>query len=352
MLGSFRFLLAAFVALSHLSGEKSLFHFGIYAVRSFYVISGFVTAAALHETYGFRFAPFWINRMLRLLPPYLLLCLLTAALILILPDQARMYEPTWDLAEAPRHLLGDFTLLPIELVQRVHLVPPAWSLSVELAMYIVLWAVVARSRGLAWAGLLIGIGFHAGCSLRGLAWGARHFTIASGLMSYSLGALAYLYRGNLAGWTKRLAASPILLAWAMNLILAGWLFTSDGYVFGLGFYINLGLSFILIGKLAKRRPEGLDKAFGDLAYPMFLTHWLAGFLVLLVMPIHQTRGWDLFGPAFALSLGAAWGLIILSRAFVEPLRSRVRNRGAESPASSPQRAADLGSEDIGLRTAA
>jgi hypothetical protein len=67
--------------------------------------------------------------------------------------------------------------------------------------------------------------------------------------------------------------------------------------------------------------------------------------VLLVMPIHQTRGWALFIPAFALSLGAAWGLIILSRAYVEPLRSRVR-RGAESQTT------DLSSDQIGLRTAA
>ena len=52
-------------------------HFGFYAVRGFFVISGLMMTAALNEVYGFDGVRFWTNRALRLLPPYYLVCALT-----------------------------------------------------------------------------------------------------------------------------------------------------------------------------------------------------------------------------------------------------------------------------------
>jgi len=80
MFGSLRFLLAYLVILSHLVGMEYVAHFGFYAVRGFFVISGLMMTAALNEVYKFDGVRFWINRALRLLPPYYLVCALTFSL--------------------------------------------------------------------------------------------------------------------------------------------------------------------------------------------------------------------------------------------------------------------------------
>jgi len=83
--GVLRFLLAYLVILSHLVGTDYVAHFGFYAVRGFFVISGLLMTAALNEAYAFDARRFWLNRALRLLPPYYLVCLLTLVAIAVAP---------------------------------------------------------------------------------------------------------------------------------------------------------------------------------------------------------------------------------------------------------------------------
>jgi peptidoglycan/LPS O-acetylase OafA/YrhL len=71
MPGTFRFLLAVAVVLCHLIHTPYYRDLGYYAVRAFFVLSGFAMTAALNEVYGFDGKRFWINRFLRLVPPYL-----------------------------------------------------------------------------------------------------------------------------------------------------------------------------------------------------------------------------------------------------------------------------------------
>src|SRR5262245_52927138 len=96
MFGSLRFLLSYLVVLSHLVGSTYIDHFGFYAVRGFFVLSGFIITKALIEVYDFRGGPFWTNRMLRLLPPYYIVCALTVLLVAVLPDQAGDFLKFWD----------------------------------------------------------------------------------------------------------------------------------------------------------------------------------------------------------------------------------------------------------------
>jgi peptidoglycan/LPS O-acetylase OafA/YrhL len=81
MFGSLRFFLAYLVVLSHLVGSQYLSHYGFYAVRGFFVLSGFLMTAALNEVYRFNGERFWTNRLLRLLPPYYMVCAATLAFV-------------------------------------------------------------------------------------------------------------------------------------------------------------------------------------------------------------------------------------------------------------------------------
>lgn len=66
-MGIYRYLLACGVVAEHLSGNiPSLTHTGMFAVVGFYVLSGYLITRVLNDVYGFRFAPFWSNRILRL----------------------------------------------------------------------------------------------------------------------------------------------------------------------------------------------------------------------------------------------------------------------------------------------
>ena len=108
MLGMLRFLLAYLVVLSHLVGSEYMSHFGFYAVRGFFVISGFIMTLTLNETYAFDGARFWANRALRLLPPFYLVSLATLAAVFILPQQAADFLKFWARAVARRHPAQSF----------------------------------------------------------------------------------------------------------------------------------------------------------------------------------------------------------------------------------------------------
>src|SRR5262249_28113272 len=95
MFGLLRFLLSSLVVLSHLSGSIYAMHFGYYAVRAFFVVSGFLMTAALNEVYRFDGVRFWTSRLLRLLPLYYLVCLFTLAVLAQFPVESEQFHLRW-----------------------------------------------------------------------------------------------------------------------------------------------------------------------------------------------------------------------------------------------------------------
>src|SRR5262245_49785663 len=111
MFGLLRFFLAYVVVLSHLVASEYLVHFGFYAVRGFFVLSGFLMTAALNEVYHFNGERFWINRLLRLLPPYYVVCGATFAVVALVPAQATEYLKFWQLDQHHRDVLMNLLVL-------------------------------------------------------------------------------------------------------------------------------------------------------------------------------------------------------------------------------------------------
>src|SRR5215471_16043858 len=113
MFGSLRFLLALMVMLGHLVGGDQLAHYGYYAVRGFFVLSGFLMTAGLHEVYRFDGRRYFANRALRLLPQYYIVCLLTLGVILVAPDSAARFIQQWTPDLLWRDAVTNLILLPV-----------------------------------------------------------------------------------------------------------------------------------------------------------------------------------------------------------------------------------------------
>jgi len=342
MFGTLRFLLAYLVILSHLVGTQYVAHFGFYAVRGFFVISGVMMTAALNEVYDFDGLRFWSNRALRLLPPYYFVCALTLIAIAIAPHQAAEYVKFWRGLPDAGDLLINLAVLPLQLSYGpIRLVPPFWSVAIEIDMYLLLYLVVARQMSWALIALVTGLTLQLVCVYDAINWTLIYFTAPSAVFPFAVGAVLYFIKQR-GGWVASpLAAACAFTAWIANMLAGGTVF-AESYIFGWGYLLDTlcfavvvsglsGLSSHQFGPLMER----IDRTFGEWSYFAFLVHWLAGFLVASVLLGGEWRGWTLLLAVTPVVLVASAGLAMLNRKFVEPLRNRVRHsRGRARPATS------------------
>jgi peptidoglycan/LPS O-acetylase OafA/YrhL len=328
MPGTFRFFLAAVVALSHLVAAPEMSHLGCYAVRAFFVLSGFAMTAALNETYRFDARRFWTSRLLRIAPAYLLVCLVTAVAIHLYPAEAARFFPRWGASASLSDVAGNLVVAPLVFADvQFRYIEPAWSLGVEMIMYLVLWLGMARSVKGAFLCFCMGAAYHAASLLNDAPFAERYFTLESALFSFSLGALAYFWREQSAMRGRFDIALLASAAWVFNLLVAPRLM-GEQFVTQTGYYLNAELAALVVvaqpalklGPLARR----IDTMLGELSYPVFLVQWVGGFVGYLLLHQLVARGWDLIivsTPAIMfLSAALAW---IQSR-WVEPLRFKLR----------------------------
>jgi len=355
MFGSLRFLLAYLVILSHLVGTEYVAHFGFYAVRGFFVISGLMMTAALNEVYDFDGVRFCANRALRLLPPYYFVCALTLLAIAIAPGQAAAYLKFWRGMPGAGDLLINLAVLPLQFPYgSFRLIPPFWSVAIEIDMYLLLFLIVSRRMGWALTALATGLSFQLACLYDAIGWGLEYFTAPSAVLPFAAGAVLYFLRRDL-GWTAPpLAAACAFAAWIANMVAGGAVLPAS-HIFGAGYLIDTicfavvvsglsGLSAYQFGPLLER----IDRTLGEWSYFAFLGHWLAGFLVAGIFFRGDWRGWTLLLAATPVVLAASAAFAWLNRIYVEPLRSRVRRRcGPDGPAA-PAAASNEALPDLGM----
>ena len=331
MFGSLRFLLAYLVILSHLIGTEYVAHFGFYAVRGFFVISGLMMTAALNEVYGFDGLRFWINRALRLLPPYYLVCALTLLAIALAPRQAAEYLKFWHGMPDAGDFFINLAVLPLQFPYgSFRFVPPFWSVAIEIDMYLLLFIVVSRRMSWALIALVAGLSFQLVCIYDAINWGFDYFTAPSAVFPFAVGAVLYFLRQRGQWIATPLAAGCAFAAWIANMAAGGMILPAS-HIFGLGYLVDTicfavvvsGLSALSVDKFGPL-VERIDRTLGEWSYFAFLVHWLAGFLVAGIMFNGDWRGWTLLLAATPVVLVASAALAWLNRGFVEPLRSRVR----------------------------
>lgn len=344
MFGALRLFLAITVILSHFAGDVYYKHFGYYAVRVFFILSGFAITAALNEVYAFDLKRFWANRALRLLPLYYLVLMATLATILVLPIETARFTSDWA-APNLNELWLNLALLPMmNWAHAFRVVMPAWSIAVEILMYIYLALGCARRKSYAALMFAAAVAFHTLSFLDESGWDIRYFSPHSAALGFSIGALIYFQRRENRLRVPPRAILPLLLLWLANTVGGGWIL-SDDYARLEGFYLNSIIGAALIAALADWRPaavlQALDRYLGELAYPAFLSHWLVGFAVALAFFGTDARGTGFALAAILASLVVATFMAALNERWVEPLRRKIR-RGEKVTQSPSPDTRDLG----------
>jgi len=125
------------------------FQFGVFGVSLFFLCSGFVIPVSLEKTHSLR--KFWINRVFRLYPLYLLS--MGATFVLILADGRQLPSIT--------DILANLTMLS-KFLGRPPILHLYWTLCLEMAFYIMISLIflagwLKRSVALAVASLVISL---------------------------------------------------------------------------------------------------------------------------------------------------------------------------------------------------
>ena len=269
-MGTLRLVLAIAVLLSHADVRVAQLNPGVMAVIGFYLISGYVMAGLIQRHYGAlaRAPHFYLDRLLRLYPQYLVIAL--AALVWHWISGAHNLF----LTRPPtlQDIFNNLAIIPMNFFMwngsdAYALIPPSWSLGAEIQFYLLAPLLILFPRiglvaalfsllvqVLAWLGVL-----HADW------WGYR--LLPGVLWFFLLGAAVH---------NKRLAT---LLAWASPLLALGvYMALRAKGLHAVPYHtevlIGWGLGAPLLWIAARLPRSGWDEQLGDLAYGVFLNHFL------------------------------------------------------------------------------
>lgn len=305
-LGTWRFFLAFIVAISHLwagmiDGPAA------YAVWGFFVLSGYLITLVLSTKYrttavGLR--KFAINRLVRIYPSFVAAGVLGIATIMVLRrlsiDPAGL-NPQFMLPQNGWEWFGNLAMVPF-VAQRGLPVPVAAALFVEVWAY-VLMPLFAASRSAALLGLALAV-----CANLQFGFGMptfvdRYCGFATGLMPFAAGAVMCHFRDALC----RFAAPVVSVgAWCAH----GLYWLHDGYwPWTYGLWLSVPLSAWVVLSLAQVKAGAMDKAAGDLSYPVYLLHTTVA--AWLLPSFGFGRGFGFFAVSFAATLLVAWVMLRL-----------------------------------------
>ena len=143
MFGYLRFILALLVVISHLNIRFYTLNTGVIAVVMFYILAGFVVSHIYTDIIPNgknKIITFYKDRILRIFPLYLYIIMLTTFFLLL--------TSFGDAEFTPVNIMTNLTIIPLNYYMVIDntilttpdwwLIPPAWSLGTELQAYLLL----------------------------------------------------------------------------------------------------------------------------------------------------------------------------------------------------------------------
>jgi len=320
--GIYRLTLAFLVVLYHYRAPGFGFS-GLVAVFGFYALSGYLITRVVATRYEFSargLLRFGTNRFLRLFPAYWSVFAVAVLLLTLAPEtmsstNARLVWP----ASAGDWLQNIFIA---DLIgERSRLIPPAWSISIEIVFYGLIALGLGRHRSIAtlWLALSLAIAIYI-CVTDDFT--RLYFSYTGTSFCFALGSCAYHYADQLQPVRRfMLAALPVFGAIAVlsaqfDAQIRDWLLFAAG--------LTAAGAVVYLAELTVQSPvlRAFDRLAGEYSYPVFLCHWHALALAKLIIPGPM----DTIEKLLAVVIFMALSTLII-RAIdhpVERLRTRIR----------------------------
>lgn len=313
MFGIYRFILAGMVTLAHLASPV-IDWTGVYAVFCFYLLSGYLMTLVLNERYGFNFdglSRYAINRILRIFPPYLAVLLVGFLVVILIPETAKNTNSALSMPSTSMEWLHNIFIFGINGDPN-RLVPPAWSVDVELFFYCSMGLILARNKYICVAWFVSSLAISIFMIMTEEGFGRRYGSVLGASLPFSMGSMMYYFNNRVS----TLSHSHLFIASALFLLYTGL----SNYLWenprNMGFYLSLVLAIYLqicLTKLSNANISfwliALDRRLGDLSYPIFLCHWHIAAIIVFSAPFGiSTKGLSLFIIGFLVSCCAAFAI--------------------------------------------
>jgi peptidoglycan/LPS O-acetylase OafA/YrhL len=253
---------------------------GAFGVDVFFIISGFMMMLSTQKNR----THFWRKRLLRILPPYYLLTLLTYVLLLLFPN---MFEQT---SHNPVYLVKSLLFIPFDIgggvLQPIYRI--GWTVNCEMFFYLlfgIAMHISFRFRGLICTGFLLGmaalgrwlpgsfapITFYGAPIMLEFALGMGLYAVAKRLYDMTLNAST-----RSKGWMKMM--SICCIGAGVGLLVCMVLTKQQVNILGFGRLLYWGVPaafcvlLFFLGGLSLPMPKPLV-GLGDMSYSIYLVHY-------------------------------------------------------------------------------
>jgi peptidoglycan/LPS O-acetylase OafA/YrhL len=298
---------------------------GAFGVDVFFVISGFMMMLSTQKSK----THFWKKRLLRILPPYYLLTLLTYVLLLLFP---RMFEQT---GGNPINLVKSLLFIPFDVgggvLQPIYRI--GWTVNCEMFFYLlfgIAMYISFRFRGVICTGFLLGMAalarwlpgsfapvtFYGDPVMLEFALGMGLYPVAKKLYDLSLDVSIKSNR-----WIKMM--SLCCLAAGVGVLLCMLLTKQRVNILGFGrlFYWGVPAAFCVLlfflGGLFLQMPRPMV-GLGDMSYSIYLVHYFP----ILLMDRYALPLTDSFGQSVGVSLLGMGVVLVLAYGFYKIVEKR------------------------------
>jgi len=277
--GVYRLLLAMLVAISHMGMTFAGFNPGVIAVVSFLLISGFVMTALIERNYNAseQFPLFYIDRLLRLYPQFLLYFVSSCAVIhFLLPGTPQAAALT------VKNIVTSLPIVPMGFymygITVPEILPPGWSLGLETCFYLLIpFLLVYKLRGIAFA---VSVAVFMVALLGYINTDVYGYRLLPGVLFIFLCG-SYLYRLQTKG--KVIVAGTAAIAALMFLAIITGVIARRPFNAEVTMGIALGIPVVYFLSLLKY--HRIDELLGNISYGVFLNHFVVMYVLRAFWPV-------------------------------------------------------------------
>jgi peptidoglycan/LPS O-acetylase OafA/YrhL len=351
--GTFRLLLAALVMGQHFGADLAPaalaetiapFALGGVAVLVFFALSGFVITEAVDSVYRNRPGSFLTNRLLRIVPHFVLAVVLAmlaheffrlAGGVRLWRSQPSFPDDAFNLANVVMNLIG---ILPMGArVIQYDFLNITWAVRVEMAFYVAMAGCILIGRRLPWARGFAVTASVVSLLLLPLVW----FAVIHGqglmyLPYFSFGGALYFATSSSRTGTLIALLSVPLMLWQF---VEGQLQIVPIQAIPLSLTGNLIALLILLSMMTAlafapiSKGRNVDRALGNLTYPLYLYHEV---VLIVVLTLTTGYAYTTLAITVILSLVTAAAMMALIDPAVTRYRDRVRGRALQRVSAKVQ----------------